>query len=893
MAQVINIQNIKGNFFGGLPYGINWSFNNGPEPSKLTVNVVSEKGTYQTPKPTFNKTEKIKFDNFEFEGYLVGYSFNNTPSQKLLELEYVDKAINLDKWYVGLHTKHGNKTKNNVPRLILVGKQYHPCDTNLDSNVDYQEATKRQIDYCDPCPFMPEDKYDYACDPILENFKIFDVYYTFNELISKIPPEFKVDIKKPEKYNNYKAQHVGTLKNVLSSWCSDLGLAYYWDPFLSKLVFIDRTKPITIPAAPNDRKIIDLSEGQNISNTFSRGFIGNFEKAGEIKNYQCQQETFETVKCLTIQDLYERVSVADLGYDAKINFESDLRELITAVSYLGLSARTVFIWFWCYRINNPATLLNKYRITKAEEKDKSKDAKFKNKILKYFGNMTIRDVYFLEGNQEQVRHFNACKKEMQEADRKRLEAEDKKNGYPPGTYSYYFFVAKVNEETVKKEADLDFDRAKNFLGKYWFLNFKTRIPGATNSNSEVSTEAPDGSVSWYREDEDIKGLPIFNFGHHEEKSKIGELALEIEKNAKENDELEKKYREAVKSFTQSRTTLKNLNSFILLERDPKWFPNEDFLQWYQSLFDYYQDISPKVFGTQDGRPEFLFKICPEAKEDKTIKLFIARELKNPFTVKFSLENHPLEPKTLKQKIVEEQDVLGNTILIKQGLWGLKDPKAVKIEFGGPRGITFFCPTQAFGNNSIISNRQETNQAGGTIQAGTDDGNAGYSVYVNSSAEFTKVLPKIQYIYTQRFKNENVAKIDFNIKQITEDNVKLLNNNRCLIDRNLFNEYANRISEFSHYSSPEPQKTMSFKTAGIFPLKYNCSQGLSSLQISITDDGVYTNYSFEDLIIEPPSEEYLNQYLKDSLQPNKSIGSLNSLTESNFNSIRTAVNAVRN
>lgn len=884
MQRLIDINQVKGNFFGGLPYSVNWSFNNGDEPSKLTVNVVSANGVYQTPTPTFSQIQRIQIGDFAFEGYLVGYSFNNTPSEKILELEYVDQAVNLDKWFVGLHTKHGNKYNNKAPRLILVGKPYHPCDKNLDSNINYEESDQKQIDNCDPCPFLPEDKYDAACDPILSEFEIFDVYYTFNELIKNIPQEFSVQIQNADRYQNYKAQHIGSLKSVLNSWCSDLGLSYYWDPFTAQLIFIDRSKPISIPPKPENWEVIDLSEGKNILNTFSRGFIGNYEKAGEIKNYTCTNETFETVRCLNISDLYENKNTG-LLINSDVTTDADIRELTVAVSYLGIPARNVFLWFWYYGIKTPQDLINFYLLKTGEENRKDIDQKLKTKILSYLGDMKIRDVYHAKGNPDQVQKFNACQARLQKDDRKRLEAEDKKNGYPLGEYSYYFFVAEVNEELAKKQNDNDLDLAKNFLGKYWFKNFRARVPGESNSNSEVNVESPDGSASWKRIDEDLKGLPIFNFGH-EENSLIGNLIKNVDKDAKENEQQEQLYREAAKAFAQDNGTVKNLKSFILLERDAKWFPNEDFLQYYDSLFKWYEDVSPQIFAAQDGRPEFLFQLYPEAANNKNIKLFISRELKNGFDVQFSVENHPLEPKIRKQRTEETQDILGNTVVVKKGAWGLQSSKAVKIQLGGDRGITFFCPAQGFGNNKIVKN--DTNQDSNT---GTDDGSAGYTVYAISSAEFSKVLPKIQYVYTKNINNQNVAKIDYNLKQITEDNVALLNEQKCLISRNAFNSYVDLVSQFSQYSLSEGQKTMSFKTAGIFPLYYNCSQGLSSLQIAIADDGVYTTYSFEDLIVQPPSEEYVEQYLRDNLAPKKTMGSLNPRTPEQIQNIKTAVRYV--
>lgn len=894
MQRVIDINQVRGNFFGGLPYNISWSFGGGEEPSKLNVSVVNENGVYATPTPTFNKTENIKIGNFSFEGYLVSYSIKQSPNQKILDLEYVDKAINLEKWFVGLHTKHGNKYQNNINRLILVGKPYHPCDTNLDSEISFSEGGQLQIDYCDPCPFMPEDKYDSACDPILSEFEIFDVYYTFNELISKIPSEFKVDIKNASKYNKFKSQHIGSLKNVLSSWCNDLGLSFYWDPFLSKLIFLDRSAPIKIPPPPTNWEIIDLNVGKSILNTFSRGFIGNYEKAGEIKNYNCSDESIETVRCLNIADLYEQKSTGFSNEEAPN--ESDIRELTAAISYLGVDARNAFLWFWYFQINSANDLKNKYLLPyKIESKTESE--KSKGKILKYLGDMKIRAVYHTGGTPEEVENFYACKKRLQQADIDYMDADDKKKGYTTASPSYYFFVAEMNESLASEQADNDVDIAKNFMGRYWFKKFKANIPGASNSNSEVNVESPDGSVSWHRVDDDLKGLPIFNFGH-EEKSKVGKLFKEIEKDAKENEQLEQQYREAVKSFTQSKISLKSLNSFILLERDGKWFPNEDFLVNYNSLFQWFKEVSPRVFSSEDGRPEFLFQLHPEAKSNPAVKLFVVRDLSKQggLQTEFSIEQHPLEPKTRKQRTEEQQDVLGNTVIIKKGPWGIREPKAVKIKFGGDRGITFFCPAQAFGNNKIVKNesRDKTEEEKtdsfdtAKVNLGTDDGSAGYSVFVTSSADFIKVIPKIQYIYSKNVDNLNVGKIDFNIKQITEDNVKILNKGRCLISKDAFDTYAKTVAEFSNYKMDQAQSNMSFKTAGIFPLNYNCSQGLSSVQITIADDSVYTSYSFEDLIVQPPSDEYMTQYIKDSLLPKKSVGSLNPINPQRLSNIKTAV-----
>jgi hypothetical protein len=892
-TKVIQASDIQGDFFGGLPYNISWSFNNGSEPSRLSISVVSQNGKYSKPALGLETPQTVRIGSFEFEGYLIKYNFNNTPSQKILELDYVDKAIDLNKYFVGLHKKHGDKNTNQANNLILVGKEYHPCDKNLDSSIDFNDDTDiKQIDYCDPCPFMPIDKYDFSCSPVLKDFEIFEVYYTFNELISKIPTQFKTQIANIERFKFFKAQHVGSLKNVLDNWCSDLGLSYFWDPFDKVLKFVDRSAPITIPSKPSDLDIIDVSEGKSLENTFDRGFIGLFEKDGEIKSYSCEHESYETLKVLTVSDLYESVS-SGLS-NPEIPFRSDVKELIVAVSYLGEPTRNALIWFWGYG-NLKAENVEDMVIN--DKVDKTKNQSKRGKIIEQFGNMSIKQVYHSKStDQKNINIFNRLRALIPPVDLKRMREEDKKEGYNEKNPSYYFFVAEVDEELAQKQAEVDINLARNFLGKFWFKKInpasKLPVPGATNSNTELSIESPDGSPQWYRVDQDISALPIFNF-NHEQKSPIGQIIEKLDEDISENDENEKINRDAAKNFEQTPETLRNLHSFILLERDAKWVPNEDYLQWYESLFQWYKDYSPQIFGGVEGRPEILETIYPEAANNSNIKLFIAREL-NDFEVKFNKNvQHPLEPKSRKLRKKDVQDVLGNTQVVLDKRWGLNGSKCVSIEIkanGGPLAngkkpdIVLYTPSQCFGNTRFIE--------GGNLDP---DGDQGYTVFVKASTNFVKVLPKIQYVYKKDPTSKNVAKIDYHIKQITEDNLSVLklNRNKCLIDKQAFEEYAENILQYSKFTMAKEQSTMTFKVAGLMPsVEYKASDGLSALQINVSDDGIFTTYSFEDLIVQPPSESYYEQYLKDLMTPKKSIGSLKPFGKNSNDYIKTAISHVQ-
>ena len=303
MAKSVNVGSINGNFYGGLPFSADWSFNGGESPSTLTIKVVKSDGKYPNIDGELGcaNTVRVQLGAFNFYGYLLSYNIDKTPEQKVMILSYTDKSLDLDRWYVGLNYRHA-PAKN----VILVGKQYHPCDTNLDSTVSYQEAgNSTQIDPCDPCPFMPSDKFKSACDPIRSEFQIWQVYYTFNDLLDKLP----FNIKKPASVNKtFKSNHTGSVKSVLSAWCSDLGLAFFWDPFSNTLNFVDRTSPLNIPDLSSIGNLIDYKYGASMANSFARGFLGYFQKQGEIKEYTCSLDktnSFQTLKPLTVADLVD------------------------------------------------------------------------------------------------------------------------------------------------------------------------------------------------------------------------------------------------------------------------------------------------------------------------------------------------------------------------------------------------------------------------------------------------------------------------------------------------------------------------------------------------------------------------------------------------------------
>jgi len=179
--KIITIQGINGNFHGGYPFIANWNFNDGSSPSTLTVSVVNSNGTYSISDNdlSYQNTTSVSLGSFTFNGYLVGYDIEESAQQTILTLEYIDKSVDLERWSVGLNNRHGQGS-NAPARMILVGREYGPCDDNLDSTTKFQNQSKSKIDPCDPCPNMPANGYLNICQDDYTNLKLLPVYYTFN-----------------------------------------------------------------------------------------------------------------------------------------------------------------------------------------------------------------------------------------------------------------------------------------------------------------------------------------------------------------------------------------------------------------------------------------------------------------------------------------------------------------------------------------------------------------------------------------------------------------------------------------------------------------------------------------------------------------------------------------
>jgi len=910
---VINVNNVRGNFFGGMPFDVNWSFNGGDSPSKLTISVVNERGEYADPQSSlgYGRPQDVRIGGFKFKGYLTSYQFKNSPDKKILELSYSDQSVNLDRYYVGLQNKWGDKNGSNPPRLIIVGKAYHPCDQDLNSTVEYEEI-EGQVDPCDPCPEMPPDKYENACDPVLSEFNIFEVYYTFNELISAISNDFNCSFDASD-YFSYKSNHIGPLREVLNRWCSDLGLAFFWDPFLSELKFISRKNKINIPSQStleSDNNLIDLEYGGTVEDTYTQGSIGYFSREGNVENYTCEQSTLENLNCLTLGALAEDGTFNSGGGEGGSGGEGsnlkdfEAKELAVALSYYSLEMRDAILWFYYYDILDPSKL-NEFVQEKTSSGQGASSGKLPAKILSFFGNMEVLKVLSSDSeNSDDRADFTRLSDLLSREQRSALNlglngpttrgSDDNPN--------YYFFIAKANEDLYNKERDREAELARNFLGRFWVKDYETTIPNASNSRTEVTIESPDGNGGWYYKNSQLKNLSIFDFGHEE-----GSFISTLDDEASDSeDEYDTKLDTYSNSPEEKEFTVKG---FILHEREPKWEPEQDFAKWYKDLFDWYANQIPTKFAQGDGRPEILFNIYPDAISDPQIRLYMVRKGNaDAYKIKFDIKNSTEHPKESRRKPVKneiEHDIFGEIEINEICNYGLGENAKYVMLTIGEEAIIIHSPVESFSRTTQFDPSSASKTTRDKILYGDkapEGSSTGYDVIATAKSDFKIYFPKIEYV--KQYNAEDIrqaSKVIYHYEQIDEDNLNIFRKNRgsknssradCQVDKKAIEEYMEKANKFTRYSMTQVQNKASFRSAGAFSSSYGVEDGLSIVSISVTDNGVFTDYVLEDKIISPPSIDILKQNLRNFI-PIKQAKNRGSISPINKTNLRKYEKAVRN
>jgi hypothetical protein len=753
MPSFISIPNVIGNFFGGQPYNIDLQINfDGP--STLKIQVFNETGDYGTPNPNYSAVQTITIGTLQFVGFLVEYTMSEEASSRIMTLEYEDCSSLLDKKYVGLHKRHGLN-----PDAGTTGTNSEYFIDSTGSTADLiivgREILKTGVNYGG-----------------YSSTHIHDVGYTFNELLAKLGVG---GVSIPNV--NYLRDYSGNLREVLSSWCSDYGLMYYWEFGASTLQgglrFFDLKNIITISdSIVSNCNITDKTIRVSARGTLGSGEVAYYEREGGPLSvgYNIPPKILN-LRCLTLIDLYGEGEA------------TEALNIATSLAYYSQALRDLYFWFNYRKIDGP---------TKLQSMNNSELTEFGLSNVVHVSSFAIE-----QGKFDTIKEFGSEGDTIGE----KAEKLSAIHGFP-----YYFFVAKYNEEIYKAKLEGEIALANNFLGKHWLRSFDV---SGKNPNASVSSPG-DMQCEYIDHLAVVPSLEFADFGHTPS-SFVGGLVQQGKAGG-----------------------ISLTRSMIYGQRGGVWYPNQNNIKDYESLFAYYDAMAHRFFDSSYDR---LFNDLgldtSIVNQSNGYQLFIAFQ-RQELPVTRSVTNHFLDQTAQTPVFSADQN---NTII---GNYGLRANNCYYITFDG---FNFMVPCGglSFGENPSV---------GGSYDVRVGDDQFG---------SFSATTKKIQYTNRNIPSMNGVAKCNVNFNTVSGDDISQTrpqvkatsqqeqdtNDSVNVAD---VRGYVQNVLSQSVFTQTQNSRYIEFTLAGLPINQARISDGLDSLSIQVGENGVFTQYAYSDKLI---------------------------------------------
>lgn len=441
--------------------------------------------------PDIEKVYSIAIGAFySFQGYLVSSRYTESSEGFYTELSFVDTSIRLDRIYVGLKGKHGvnlpsypqsnqtvpvsvlprqlvNKPLSKTPpstspvsifatagylapeNIILVGDAVNPCP-------DISTITTK--DPCNPCKNINTEYDDqtFNCEE-KKILKLWEVDYTFKQLIDAAQNKdiyFSGDFN-PSNIQNYRSTTVGTLRDVLTEWCSIFGYTFYWQN--NTVHFISLAQGITINTSKVTEtcRVESKTETTSISDITKTVNMAYFGKEGDIESYTCAKKNPGTIlakktrllNAISISDVTTGNAYVEYIYKGDENFK-----VAVALGRYSEKLRNFYCWNNILQYTKPSQVkIGKTPIMGWEiiavchenmTEQQVKDPKKLDQYKSLYGTLT-------SPSSSRGNFFSPS------------EAAKRKN------YGVYFVVVKPLSSEANNAFLMEQEVAKNFCGKYW------------------------------------------------------------------------------------------------------------------------------------------------------------------------------------------------------------------------------------------------------------------------------------------------------------------------------------------------------------------------------------------------------------------------------------------
>lgn len=741
----------------------------------------------------------------------VSYDKTESGQYKILKVKFADKSVNLDRYLIALRGQVGydqiafndltpyekERITGIVPssgRLIWVGTSDENCkEVILDEITGLQDA-------CDPCEqTTPENVINVIdCDKYyLRKKRIYQ--YTLKELIESINSSaIGLYFSAQDNFTYHKFEYVGTVREVLTNICSELGLTFYYDPSTEKIEIIDVRNGIAIDVKgveDVDKKCKILEKNVSKSKEDSVDVFGaaSFQREGEEKSYSCDGESCRKLNLMpfTLEDLFEDAAhftddIIAVGTFRKFEFYS----LLTG--RVGSAFRDMFLWYHAYQFKTAAQVEAKLNIP-----------------LYALNGMEIQKVFWAGSATAAARHtyrlLNRINSSKNFDEIKKKGVEDKA----------YYFVAKINEKWDERIHSVEKSICDSFLGQYWMRRFKQHW-----KNLSYNTISPDGSIQYY----DFKSPINLPFA---------DIVLESEATLKNCPLLARDENGTGDSIASGEDphSLKARDTFFLMNRPAAYFPQELEKETEKKINLLVEKYLFKELAVPiDFEKKFKNMAGLEDYSKETHRVFVVDREFGPggvASVDIVSAIHPLE----QENVIMPVEACG-----KHTSYGLRSAKTKKFNvIFKDVAISLMMPVQSF----VVS------------EAEGDEGHSGYiALLERSGGENSFWLPKTEIFSSGAVPAHNSPnlKIEFNSYNASSNDLQMLartnDENYCDINTVQAQALLLQLSGLLNYSvGHKEQRT--YKLEGVPYDFYYVNNGLKSFSISLGSSGVTTSLTFNN------------------------------------------------
>ena len=396
-----------GTIFGDcMIFSFNMKFGIGESKTTCSMSILNEKGKYPKELTEINvKTGQVPYLSFlnhydiqvgEGKGiikcrmYLVSAKETYGPDGKYFQLNFVDGSHILDRTFVGLLHRHdGWNRPINVGALktgFAVPVICPPCDPNKSAfdfrnvhpdgkvydastppkligvNPVWGDYVKRRIEFSKQIP-IGNNKMGGMVIVGTEQFStddcvLKDVDYNFSELKLALL-KFGIAIKIRDRRPEYRATHIGTVREVIGAWCADFGVSWTYDsfsliPVVSEIanntakaansIQIINTKARSIVGSKAECIVEGIDYNVSIEDTYRQFLVTAYKKPSTPKEYKKTTYYRTYLENVGVEDIFELGFLDGRSYEQfKISccfarFSQELRTiyLLTQGSYSPL-----------------------------------------------------------------------------------------------------------------------------------------------------------------------------------------------------------------------------------------------------------------------------------------------------------------------------------------------------------------------------------------------------------------------------------------------------------------------------------------------------------------------------------------------------------------------------